>query len=299
MRSGGLRGAALGALAVLFACDAPPVREPTYLPLAPPGRGQVLRFGVHPLHNPQRLDAAFGPIAADLSSHCGVDVRLEASRSYAVFEQKLAARELDVALPNPYQTLRALEAGYLVVAKMDNDEQFRGILLVRAGLEGRPLAALRGGRIAFPAPTALAAAMMPQLLLAEAGLVAGRDYEAVYVGSQESSIMAAFDGDVDAAATWPPPWSALSRERPNVAAALRVAASTAPLPNNSVVVRDDLDPGIARCLVAELVALRTHGQSAELLGRAGVEGFVVADAASYAPVVEFVARFERTFGARP
>jgi ABC-type phosphate/phosphonate transport system substrate-binding protein len=158
-------------------------------------------FAVHPLHNPERLFAVYGPIVEHLNVNFpGIRFRLEASRNYAEFEKKLYARRFHFALPNPYQTVKALDHGYRVFGKMGDDENFRGIILVRRDGGINSVADLKGKSVSYPAPTALAATMMPQYFLHTHGLDVNRDIKNIYVGSQESSIMNVYLGNVAAAA---------------------------------------------------------------------------------------------------
>lgn len=272
----------------------PPRYEPRY---GPASRHLSARpsyvFGVHPLHNVRRLAALYQPLVDLLNREQGdVELTLEGSTSYADFEEKLRTRQLALALPNPYQVLKAASWGYRVFAKVRNDDDFRGILLVRRDSGLTTLEQLRGKTISYPAPTALAAAMMPQWLLHQAGLQAGRDVGSVYVGSQESSIMNVYLGQTAAAATWPPPWRSLSRERPEVAAALEVRWQTPSLPNNGLVARDDLPEALVARLRELFVNLDRTPEGRALLAEAEIEGFEPATEATYAPVREFLERFE-------
>ena len=104
-------------------------------------------------------------------------------------------------MPNPYQTVRSLKFGYSVFGKMGNDELFRGIILVRKDGGIRKLSDLKGKTVCYPAPTALAATMMPQYYLQTHGLNVNHDIENLYVGSQESSIMNVLRGHAAAAGT--------------------------------------------------------------------------------------------------
>ena len=179
---------------------------------------QVLTFGVLPQHNPQRLHQVYGPLSAYLSRHLsGVTVELQASRSYDEFEKKLAARSLHLALPNPYQTLMALPRGYRIFGKMGDDEKFRGILLVRKDSGIETVGDLRGKVVSFPAPTALAATMMPLYFLKTNGLDVESGIQRLFVGSQESSIMSVYLRRSAAGATWPPPWESFVRAEPEKA----------------------------------------------------------------------------------
>ncbi len=235
---------------------------------------------------------------ARLEQACGEPLRLEASRSYQDFEAKLRARTVDFALPNPYQTVTAQAWGYRPFAKMGDDERFRGLLLAPRG-RLRALTDLRGQRIAFPAPTALAAAMMPQLMLAEAGLLPGRDYEALYVGSQESAISAALADEAAAAATWAQPWDAYVEAHPAAAEGLEVAFQTPSLVNNSVMARDDVPPALVACVRAELGRLHLDAAGRALLVPMSLSRFEAADEATYAPVRAVLDAFQTRVGPLP
>lgn len=285
--------ALVAAATVLMGCGrrAQSSPEPVYATAPPPGVTEPYVIGVHPLHNPRRLDAAFGPLVEHLSRVTGLPFRLEASRSYEAFEEKLRRRSLAFALPNPYETVRCTAAGYRVLAKLGDDAGFYGILLVRRDAGIGSVADLRGKKIAFPAPTALAATMMPQMFLYEHGLVVGRDYQAVYVGSQDSSIMSVYRGEVAAAATWPPPWRTLSKERPELARELVVRWTTDPLPNNGFVVRDDVPTDVARAVQSELLRPHADASGHYLAAETELGRFGPADETTYAPVRDFLRRF--------
>jgi phosphonate transport system substrate-binding protein len=97
-----------------------------------PESGKEYVFAIHPLNNPARLFEIYGPLIDYLNRNIsGAKFRLEASRNYEEFEKKLYARQLDFALPNPYQTLNSLNYGYHVIAKMGDDNKFTGVILVR------------------------------------------------------------------------------------------------------------------------------------------------------------------------
>ena len=172
----------------------------------------VVRFAVHPLHNPQKLSAAYGPLMDVLNQGQNqFRFELEASRDYASFEAKLAQREPEFALPNPWQTLQAMTTGYNVIAMAGSPDDFKGIILIRKDSGIKDLKQLIGKPISYPAPTALAASMMPQMYLQNHGIKVVTQTQSKYVGSQESSIMNVYLKETVAGATWPPPWRATFR----------------------------------------------------------------------------------------
>jgi phosphonate transport system substrate-binding protein len=250
---------------------------------------------VHPLHNPKRLHEIFGPVTDFLTAQIkGASFKVEASRNYAAYDEKLYASLFHFALPNPYQTVNSIKHGYRVFGKMSDDHNFRGIILTRKDSGIRTVTDLKGKAVSFPAPTALAATLMPQYYMHTHGIDVMNDIEIRYVGSQESSIMNVYLGDVAAGATWPPPWRALSKERPELAKALEVKWQTVSLPNNGLVVRDDIPDQIVDQVADLLFSLHTHEQGKKWLSRMELSKFEKADNETYAPVKKFLENFNKT-----
>lgn len=248
--------------------------------------------GIHPLHNPQRLMERYGPIIEYININISEGhFRLEASHDYAEFDKKLYAGQFDFAMPNPYQTVRSLKHGYRVFGKMANDEDFRGIILVRKDSGIEEVTDLKGKAVSYPAPTALAATMMPQYYLHTHGIDVNKDIENRYVGSQESSILNVLRGYVAAGATWPVPWNSFSAEHPEMADQLEVKWQTEPLQNNAWVVRKDVPPAIADEFKTLLFELNNSEQGKRMLERLPISHFEVATDETYQPVQDFLKKF--------
>ena len=103
----------------------------------------VYRFAVHPLHNPAKLIQSYQPLIDYLNRGLqGARLELEASRDYAKFEEKYRAHKPEFLLPNPWQTLQAMKAGYHVIAMAGEPKDFTGIqFAILADQGGRVLAA--------------------------------------------------------------------------------------------------------------------------------------------------------------
>ena len=275
---------------------------PLYQAAPPDHTGDDLyRLAVHPLHNPTKLLQRYGGLADYLSARLPrVQIALEASNDYAHFEDKAARRAPHFLLPNPYQTLQALDHGYHVIAEVGDSAEFRGVFIARRDRLPAAPTALRGGRVCYPAPTALAAAMLPQLWLARQGIDVRSETEAVYVGSQESAILAAYRGDCAVGVTWPLPWHAFQRTHPAEAAELVVVWETDSLINNALMVRDDLPPALVAQVRAALLDMAAHESGRELLQRMAIARFNPADDARYRTVVQaFLEDYRAKVGALP
>jgi phosphonate transport system substrate-binding protein len=280
-------------------CDAPPAGKPLQYSAAPAGASAPLyRFAIHPLHNPQLLAEAYQPLIDHLNralskAHIEAKIELEASRDYQAYEEKFRARSPAILLPNPWQTLQAMQVGYRVIAMAGDAADFRGIFIVRKDSGIKHPADLKGKTVSYPSPTALAACIMPQYFLHQQGIDVNRDIQNAYVGSQESSIMHAYLGQSVAGVTWPPPWRLFQRDHPAEAAQLQMIWETPPLMNNSVMLRDDVPAAVGDLLRKTLLDLVQAPEGQKILAGMSTARFHAADDASYAKVRDYIATFER------
>lgn len=270
------------------------VYEPSFSTNTPTNIKEYV-VGIHPLHNPQRLMEMYGPILEYINATLpDVHFRIEASRNYQDFEKKLYSGHFDFAMPNPYQTVLSLKHGYHVFGKMGDDNNFRGVILVRKDSGIRTVNDLKGKKVAYPSPTALASAMMNQYYLSAHGIDVNHDIETLYVGSQESTIMNVVRGHVAAGGTWVTPWLAFSVEHADQASQLEVKWQTESLPNNGWVVRQDVPAALASQFAAVLFGLNNSEQGRKILARLPISHFEPATDATYAPVRNFLIMFSRT-----
>jgi phosphonate transport system substrate-binding protein len=257
-------------------------------------QARVYRLAVHPLHNPEKLSAAYQPLVDHLNRQLqGVRIELESSRDYQAFEKKFRQRGPDFLLPNPWQTLQAIQVGYHVIAMAGDASDFKGIFLVRKDGGIAQPADLKGKSVSYPSYTALAAAIMPQAYLHAHGINIRRDIQNVYVGSQESSIMNVYLKQTAAGATWPPPWRLFQQDHPQEAAQLQIAWETPSLLNNSVMVRDDVPAALAQQVTAMLLALPQTAPGRVILDSMQTTRFHPSSDAHYKVVADYIARFER------
>jgi len=279
----------------LAACSEPPSSPyaPEFSSIAPAHATEYI-FGVHPLHNPQKLFEIFDPMMQYLSQHIeGATFRLEASRHYAAYDKKLYAKKFHFSLPNPFQTINAIDIGYQVFGKMGDDDNFRGIILVRKDSGIRQVTDLKGKAVSYPAPTALAATMMPQYYLQTHGVDVLTELDNRYVGSQESAVMNVFLKQTAAGSTWPPPWQSLRTERPELAEQLTVMWETEPLLNNSLVVLPSVPSDITQQVMTQLTQLHEHAEGRAILARMALSKYEQANNDTYLPIRAFIRDFAR------
>ncbi|MFA6567595.1 MAG: phosphate/phosphite/phosphonate ABC transporter substrate-binding protein [Victivallales bacterium] len=286
--------AALSLLLMISSCEkAPQSTGPKYGKSPVSQTTPIYHFAVHPLHNPAQLMQEYQPLMDYLNERLkGARLTLEASRNYASFEEKYQGRKTEFLLPNPWQTLQAMKAGYSVIAEAGEPKDFKGMLIVRKdGGIGEP-SDLKGKAVSYPSPTALAACIMPQYFLHVHGINVNKDIENHYVGSQESSIMNVYLKMTAAGATWPPPWRAFQKDHPEKTAELKVAWETEPLINNSVMARNDVPAAIREQLRKLLTGLHETENGKEILANMETARFIPASDRDYDMVCSYIGRFE-------
>lgn len=282
-------------VASLAGCGtAPESHGPRYRSAAPVTDAPEYAFAIHPLFNPAKLIGAYQPLIDYLNAHLdGARLSLKASRDYAEFERKYEAREPAFLLPNPWETLQAIDVGYHVIAMAGDPQDFKGLIIIRKDSPVQVPADLKGKAVSYPSPTALAACIMPQYFLSQHGLNVMTDIQNRYVGSQDSAIMNVYLGLTAAGATWPPPWRLFQREHPSEAAELKVMWETPPLVNNSIMVRDDVPPAIADRVRSLLAGLDETPEGKAILEGMATAFIRPASDDDYDVVPDYVATFER------
>lgn len=283
-------------VALLLAAASSLIFAQGYKPSGTAAAKEVFVFGVHPYTNPQELYEAYAPIMRYLEQRVpGSRFEVEASRDYADYEAKLAARRFHFSLPNPAQAVASFEYGYRVIAKMTPDDDFRGLFIARADDAPAAPKDLAGKTLCFTSATALAGTLQPLLWLHDQG-VDIKSLDIRYVGSQFSSILNAWTGEFAACGSTSRFFRTWSRGNPDKARDIKLLWRTPPLPHNAVVVRDDVPAGLAAAVARVLAGLARDPAVDQSQFRFDQQHFELADNAAYKPVIEFLRRYDAAIG---
>ena len=144
---------------------------------------KTIRFGVVPQFDARRIQMIWQPVLDSLEEQTGIHFELVGSPSIPEFEKQFMAGEFDLAYMNPYHLLKAHEAqGYAPLVR-DIGRTLFGIVVVRTDSPVLDVKGLDGKTVAFPAPNALGAALIPR---AQFGEVFKIDIQPHYVRSHSS-----------------------------------------------------------------------------------------------------------------
>ena len=144
--------------------------------------GRTLTFGIVPQQAASKLAMLWGPVLGYLSGKTGFELVFKTAPNIPEFERRVRAGEYDLAYMNPYHfTVFNRAPGYRAMARQAG-ARIKGIIVVRRDDTVRDLAGLAGTELAFPAPAAFAATLLPQAELRQQGV----PFTARYVSSHDS-----------------------------------------------------------------------------------------------------------------
>ncbi len=143
---------------------------------------ESLTFGIVPQQSASKLARLWLPLLEEVERRSGVELKFATAPDIPTFEQRVAEGEYDIAYMNPYHyTVFSSNPGYRAFAKV-RDKRIKGIVVVQKASPLNDIKQLQGKVLAFPAPAAFAASVLPQANFKRAGI----NITPKYVGSHDS-----------------------------------------------------------------------------------------------------------------
>ena len=240
--------------------------------------GHRWRVGIVPQLPPREIVSTWTPVLKEVGHRAGQCLVLVVAPSIPALEQQLRAGTLDFAFLNPYHQVMAQRWRGFIPLVRDGQTPLEGILVVRKDSPLRRLSDLNGATVAFPAPNAFAASLLPRALLAKDGIrinpsyvrTHSNVYRAVILGSSRAG------GGVN---------NTLQRERPEVRQQLRVLWRTPPFPAHPFSAAPTVPAAVRQAVQAGFLELGRTPHGRQLLAKVQLPKVVKADhARDYAPL---------------
>ena len=251
---------ALAVTALIFAPLATAADEPAR---------ESLSFGVVPQQAAARLAALWAPIFDYVGARAEVKLRFATAPDIPTFEQRLATGQYDLAYMNPYHyTVFHEQPGYLAFAKQ-RDKRIRGILVTRRDSDIDGIEALTGRTLAFPAPAAFAASVLPRAALHEAGI----HVKPRYVRSHDSVYLAVAQGLYPAGGGIERTFNSTD---PQVRETLRILWRTKAYTPHAFAAHPRVDPTLVERVRDAMVAMSDDPAGAKLLAAIDFSGIDIA-----------------------
>ncbi len=224
-----------------------------------------ISFGVVPQQAATRLASLWAPVFDYVGERAGVAIRFATAPDIPAFEQRLAAGQYDLAYMNPYHyTVFHEQPGYVAFANQ-RDKRIRGILVTKKDSDIDDIKALAGRTLAFPAPAAFAASVLPRAALRQAGIA----IEPRYVRSHDSVYLAVAQGLYPAGGGIE---RTFANTDPQVRERLRILWRTDAYTPHAFAAHPRLDPALVARVRDVMLAMSDDPEGRELLAAIGFDG---------------------------
>lgn len=219
---------------------------------------KVLEFGVVPQQSAAKLARTWGPILAHVESETGIKLRFSTAPSIPEFERRTAAGEYDIAYMNPYHyTVFHESPGYEAFAKA-RGKMIKGIVVVRKDSTMSNLDDLAEQQLAFPAPAAFAASVLPRAKFSTENI----NIEPKYVSSHDSVYLSVARGLYPAGGGIV---RTLNTVDPAIRDQLKILWTTKPYTSHALAALPTIDPDTLQKVQTALFELEESEQGRELL----------------------------------
>lgn len=147
-------------------------------------------LGIVPQQSTQKLATMWLPLIDYLNAQTGFSITFSTAKDIPTFEDRVAEQEYDLAYINPYHYVVFSDSANYVPLARDAHKRISGIIVVREDSPYTTLQQLHGATLAFPAPAAFAASIIPRGMLAKENI----SINAQYVNSHDSVYLNVING---------------------------------------------------------------------------------------------------------
>ena len=163
----------------------------------------TLVFAYTPVEDPAIYADIWTPFIEHLKTVTGKDVQFFAVQSNSAEVEAMRSGRLHVAGfstgPTPFAVNLAGVEPFAIMGADDGQFGYKLQVITQADSDIMEVADLKGKRVAHTSPTSNSGNLAPRALFPALGVVPGEDYEVVYSGSHDQSILGVVAGDYDAA----------------------------------------------------------------------------------------------------
>jgi phosphonate transport system substrate-binding protein len=163
----------------------------------------TLVFSYTPVEDPAVYENVFSDFIAHLSKVTGKRIRWFPAESYAAQVEAMRSNRLHIAGvatgPTPFAVNLAGFVPIVSMARPDGGIGYKLQLITHRDSGIRTLQDLKGKRVAHVAPSSNSGDNAPRALFKALGIEPGKDYEVLYSGKHDNSIMGVVNRDYDAA----------------------------------------------------------------------------------------------------
>ena len=262
-----------------------------------PKAPKILRIGFVPAENAQQVMQNAQPLVEILGKELGMDIQPFVATDYTGVVEALRVGKLDVAFLAPASYVLAKnEANIKVVLKSERKgiPAYYAAIITRVDSGIETLDDLRGKTFAFGDSLSTTGHVFPRKMFKERGIDPTRDFKRIlYSGGHDATVLSVLNRKVDAGATYAnspdsqdTAWMRYIKD-PEDVKKIRAIAFSEPIPADNLVIRGNLDEGIAKRIVDIFLNLSRDPAGKKMLRELyQIDGFVTATDQDYDSVRE-------------
>ena len=226
---------------------------------------ETYSFAFVPQQSAKKLAKKWTPILAYINQQTGDTYVFKTAKNIPTFEQRIQDKNYDVAYMNPYHFVVFNQtAGYQALAKQKN-KQIKGIIVVRKDSTLTSLDELTGLKLAFPAPAAFAASILPRGELQQRNI----PFSPKYVSSHDSVYLNVAKGFFPAGGGV---MRTFNNTDPKVREQLKVMWTTSGYTPHAFATKDSFPQPAADRLIKAMISMNTSEQGKALLSSVNFKG---------------------------
>lgn len=249
---------------------------------AQPRDPQRLRVALLPDENASTIIQNAQPLRAHLERALAKQVEIVVTTDYSSMIEAMRFGRIEVAYFGPFSYVlaksRAPGIEPFAVGVERGSPTYQSVMIAQAGGPVRELADIRGRPFGFGDQASTSSHLVPRAtILQRTGLVGGRDYRVVHLGTHDAVARAVQGGQVPAGALSKPILDTLIRRGTIDAARIVEIGLSEPIPNYPMVLQGNLAEPLKAAIRAAFIDLR----DAEVLRSFRVEGFAPTNDEAY------------------
>ncbi|MBI3113393.1 MAG: phosphate/phosphite/phosphonate ABC transporter substrate-binding protein [Rhodospirillales bacterium] len=225
---------------------------------------KVIRFGLIPSEDAEKLIKDSGPFIAALEKSLGMKVQPFVAIDYSAVIEALKSDKLEIAFLGPAAYVLAkdkVKAGVEPVARGVMQEtgksSYKGLIIANPATPIKVLADLKGKTFAFVDPASTSGNFVPRYVFSKNNIDPEKDFKSVfYSGTHQATLIAVKEGKVEAGSIADEVYDlAIARgqlKKPDV----RIVYTSDPIPGSPFVIRTNLPADLQAKLKAGLMGLK-------------------------------------------
>jgi len=243
---------------------------------------QRLRVALLPDENASTIIQNAQPLRAHLERALSRQVEIVVTTDYSSMIEAMRFGRIEVAYFGPFSYVlaksRAPAIEPFAVGVERGSPTYQSVIIAQAGGTVRELADIRGRPFGFGDQASTSSHLVPRAtILQRTGLVGGRDYRVVHLGTHDAVARAVQGGQVPAGALSKPILDTLVRRGTIDAARVVEIGLSEPIPNYPMVLQGNLTEALKAAIRSAFLDLR----DAEVLRSFRVEGFAPTNDEAY------------------